>query len=215
MHATLFVKSEVTGMIRNIVFDMGNVLIPFDPAAMMELAHVPEEDLVRFRQEVFETQEWAALDRAIIEEKEAIRHICARLPARLHPAVNRVFAHMHEEAQPFTDMYGLIRDCRAAGCRTYLLSNTSKRFYSYMQRIPAIALMDGIFVSCDVRRLKPDPVIYQLFFEKFRLAPESCFFVDDAPINVEAAAYCGMRGFIYRRDTERLRDALRQAGVGV
>ncbi len=202
-------------MIHNIVFDMSNTLIPFETQRMMQNAGVPEEDYAQFRLEVVHSMEWQALDRGAMEEEEAIRRICENLPAHLHDAVRYFLAHVFAGSAPFPQMYELVQDCKRAGYQTFLLSNASERFHEVKPLIPAISLMDGVFLSCEVKLLKPDPAIYRSFFERFHLTPETCFFIDDVAANVEAAVYCGMPGFVFRRDISRLRAAMRKAGVQV
>lgn len=202
-------------MIHNIVFDMSNTLIPFETQRMMQNAGVPEEDYAQFRVEVVHSMEWQALDRGVMGEDEAIRRMCENLPAHLHDSVRYFLAHVFAGSAPFLEMYELVQDCKHAGYQTFLLSNASERFYEVQQLIPAISLMDGVFISSEVKLLKPDPAIYRLFFERFHLTPETCFFIDDVASNVEAAAYCGMPGFVFRRDFARLRAAMRKAGIKV
>lgn len=200
-------------MIQSVVFDMGNVLIPFEPDVMMEQAGVLTEDRGLFRHEVFFSREWIQFDRGTLEEDEVKRRMAKNLPARLHEAMEHVFDHIFDGSVPNQEITGLILDCKRAGLGVYLLSNASKRFYDYKKRIPSVGLMDGMLISCDVGLLKPDPAIYRLLFETFGLTPETCFFIDDMALNIEAAEHCGMRGFVYRRDIDRLRAALCAAGA--
>ena len=53
-------------------------------------------------------------------------------------------------------------------------------------------LYDGAFFSGEVLALKPQPIIFQMFFERFHLEPADCFFIDDVQDNVEASIRCGM-----------------------
>lgn len=200
-------------MIRSVIFDMGNVLIPFEPDVMMANAGVQEEDRFFFRHEVFFSREWIMFDRGTLEEDEVKRRIAKNLPVRLHSAMEYVFNNIFEGSEPDQEITKLILDCKRAGLGVYLLSNASKRFYDYKKRIPSVELMDGMLVSCDAELLKPDPAIFWLLFDKFNLEPENCFFIDDMALNIEAADYCGMRGFVYRRDIVRLRAVLYEAGV--
>ncbi len=202
-------------MIQSVVFDMGNVLIPFEPDLMMEQAGVLTEDRGLFRHEVFFSREWIQFDRGTLEEDEVKRRMAKNLPARLHGAMEYVFDHIFDGSVPNQEITELILDCKRAGLGVYLLSNASKRFYDYKKRIPSVELMDGMVISCDVGLLKPDPAIFRLLFEMFALSPEECFFIDDMALNIEAAEHCGMRGFVYRRDIDRLRAALSEAGTNL
>ena len=71
-------------MIKNIVFDMGNVLVRFDPELFMDRYSLTGEDRKLIRNEVFRSVEWTMLDRGVIDEEIAEQHILPRLPERLH-----------------------------------------------------------------------------------------------------------------------------------
>ena len=73
-------------MIKNIVFDMGNVLVWFDPELFMDRYSLTGEDRRLIRNEVFRSVEWTMLDRGVIDEEIAERRILPRLPERLHDA---------------------------------------------------------------------------------------------------------------------------------
>ena len=73
-------------MIKNIVFDMGNVLVRFDPELFMDRYSLTGEDRKLIRNEVFRSVEWTMLDRGVIDEEIAEQRILPRLPERLHDA---------------------------------------------------------------------------------------------------------------------------------
>lgn len=77
-------------MIRNIVFDMGGVLLHYDPARFVELLQVSEEDRALLMREVFQTVAWFRMDRGTIEEEEAAKVMKGNLPPRLHGEVDRL-----------------------------------------------------------------------------------------------------------------------------
>ncbi len=203
-------------MIRHIVFDMGNVLIPFQPEAYIRLYTDDPGDQALLLAELFGSVEWVQGDRGILTPQEAAQSVCRRLPEHLHQAVRQMYQNWHEYLRPpFADMEALARDLKAAGYNLYLLSNTSKAFHHFRKNIPALDCFDGTLISADVGLLKPNEEIFRLFCRKFDLLPQECYFIDDSPANVESALWVGMSGFIYRRDTPRLRLALREAGVEV
>ena len=73
-------------MIRNILFDMGNVLIYFDRNLFMDRLGVAAEDKKLLMREVFLSVEWVRMDRGSMVEADAVKSCCARLPERLHNA---------------------------------------------------------------------------------------------------------------------------------
>lgn len=112
-------------------------------------------------------------------------------------------------------MAELLRELKGKGYGIYLLSNASLALRSYFPRIPGAECFDGLLVSSEEKLLKPQHEIYETFLARFSLKPETCFFVDDMPVNVEGAGQVGIRGTVFRGDVSRLRRDLRAAGVTV
>lgn len=200
-------------MIRSIVFDMGQVLIRFDRELFIRRLGIEGNDAQLLLREVFLSLEWAQMDWGSITDEEAVRSVCARLPARLHGAAERLVTMWDRPILPIDGMQALIRELKAAGYGIYLLSNASARQHEYWPRVPGAALFDGTLISCDVGYIKPQPEIYRAFLEKFGLSAAECFFVDDQPANVEGARRCGMAGAVFHGDVAALRRQLRTAGV--
>lgn len=202
-------------MIRNIVFDMGQVLLPFDGAEHAARYTENAADAALLYREVFCSIEWLQLDRGSITEAEAARAMCARLPGRLHPNVHTVFDRWHKDSVCDEDMSRLAGELGDAGYGLYLLSNTCRRFHEFRTVMPILDRFNGILISSDVLLCKPDPAIYRLLYKRFSLNPAECFFVDDSRMNIEAALFTGMRGFAFEGDVGALRRALVREGVSV
>lgn len=202
-------------MIKNIVFDMGNVLLRFEPELFIARLGVAEEDRVLLLREVFRSLEWARMDRGSMTEAQAAESICQRLPERLHAAVHSLTDQWDRPILPVEGSYELVEELKGLGYGLYLLSNASYRQHDYWPLIPGSRFFDGTLISADVKLVKPQPEIYRLLFERFSLRPEECFFVDDSPMNVEGAFFCGMPGAVFNGSVPLLRQALRQAGVPV
>ena len=200
-------------MIKNVVFDMGGVLIRFD-AEHYTARFVPDPaDYELMRRELFRSIEWVWMDRGTITDDEVVAAVCARLPERLHQAVRDILDNWHQDIPPLDGVYDLVKELKGKGYRIYLLSNTCTRFHEFRKNIPALEFFDGEFVSCDFHFVKPEPGIYLRFLEQFGLRPEECVFIDDVPLNIEAAIRCGFSGIVYHDDPARLRRELRELGV--
>lgn len=200
-------------MIRNIVFDMGNVLIRWVPETFMERMGVPEADRPLLMEEVFGSVEWVQLDRGTISFEAGLSSMCSRLPQRLHSAARALTLNWwRDHLLPMEGMAGLIRELKGMGYGIYLLSNAKEDLPAYFDRIPGSECFDGKIVSADWKLLKPQPEIYQVLLREYGLKAEECFFTDDLSINIEAAVLVGMSGAIFR-GTAALRKALAAAGV--
>ena len=202
-------------MIKNILFDMGNVLIRFDRKVFLDRLDISPEDRQLLMREVFLSVEWVRMDRGTLEEPEAEAIICRRLPERLHPAVHQLVSCWDEPMLPVPGMARLVEELKAGGYGIYLLSNASIRQHQYWPKIPGWQFFDGKVISADEKVMKPHPDYYRIALERFGLRPEECFFVDDVPANIEGAQFCGISGAVFHEDVALLRSQLRAAGVTV
>lgn len=198
-------------MLKNIIFDMGNVLVRFLPDQITaRLAQGEDQKLLR--EHVF-SEEWRLLDRGAISQEEAIKRVCDRLPERLHEKARYIIEHQIETLSPDPEMYRLVKELKEKGYQLYLLSNVSVQFHDFWQEIPALHLMDGKVISADLKMVKPEEGIYRFLFDTYHLDPKECFFVDDLPQNIEAGKQLGMDGFCFQGDSMALRKALNCRGV--
>lgn len=202
-------------MIKNIIFDMGNVLIHFDRAQFLDRLGVEEADRELLMREVFLSLEWVRMDRGSMNEQTAQESMCRRIPERLHWAVHELVSQWDQPILPVEGMEELIGELKAAGYGIYLLSNASVRQHDYWPRIAASRFFDGTLISADEGVVKPQPEIYRLMLERFQLKAEECFFIDDVAGNIEGAFYCGIPGAVFHNDVVRLRRELRAAGVSI
>ena len=199
-------------MIKNILFDMGNVLIRFEPKRYVKNAGLSESDQQLLLRELYGSIDWVRLDRGTITEEEVYVHACARLPAELHAAAEYIIYHWNEPIVPITGTADVVRELKARGYTLYLLSNAARRQHTYWHDIPGSECFSGTLISADVHLLKPEAAIYQALFDKFDLTAASCLFVDDFPPNIEAAENAGMQGIVFH-DAGQLREELKARGI--
>lgn len=195
-------------MIKNIVFDMGKVLVDYDEDKCVNYYVEDEMDRYRVKTEMFISPEWLMLDMGVLTEESAVLRILKRLPERLHEAAKLCFKNWHlhcmEMVQEFVP---LIHWLKEQGFGVYLLSNASVRLpRCYRDVIPAVDCFDGILFSAEEKVMKPQRQIYERLFEKFNLNPAECYFVDDLQLNIDGAKACGMDGYCFAdRDVEKLK----------
>lgn len=202
-------------MIKNIVFDMGGVLIHYDPKRIISHLRLPPEDEKLLLREVFRSLEWVQMDRGVIGQEAAAAVMKENLPERLHASVDRLLAWWELELRPMEGMAELVEELKGLGYGIYLLSNASVRQPEYFPRIPGSQFFDGKIVSGFYRLLKPQHEIFELLFREFLLKPEECFFIDDSTENVESARFLGMPGAVFDGDVAYLRQKLRAYGAAV
>lgn len=201
-------------MIRNIIFDMGGVLIRWNPEEMLQQFGLPETDRALLRQELFLGVEWIQMDRGILDKEQAIKQVCGRLPDNLHELVKQIVEGWFDSYLiPMPGMAELVRELKCNGYRIFLLSNASHTLRSYFSRIPGAECFESLMVSAEEQYLKPQHEIYECLYRKFALNPAECWFIDDSPANVEGAILTGMQASVFLGDVTRLRRQLHQAGI--
>ena len=202
--------------IRNVVFDMGNVMIHFDPEVFIDRENIMDLDDRRLiMNELFLSVEWAQMDAGILTEETAEPLIMRRFPERLQPVVRNLLYNWAIPRAEIDGMKELVIELKEAGYGVFLLSNASVAQHRYWPLVPASQYFDGKLISCDVKVVKPMWEIYQMFTDRFGLDPEECMFIDDAPSNVAAAIACGWKGIVFHGDAEELRNKLREAGINI
>lgn len=200
-------------MVKNIVFDMGNVLLRFDREEFLDAAGVAKEDREILLRRVFLSTDWVKLDWGTHDEEEAVERMCLGLPARLHPAVRRLVERWDEPIRPMEGMEALVRELKDKGYTLYLLSNASRRQHAYWPRVPGQDCFAGTVISADLGIIKPDAAIYEALYKKFSLKPEECLFIDDSPYNIEGGIRTGMDGIVFYGDVPALRAELKARSI--
>lgn len=196
-------------MIKNVIFDCGQVMIEFNAPRMLAYlgAYGEAQDLLV--RQIYQGPEWRLLDQGVITEQQTVDAVCRRVPAEYHGVVEAfVTGWWKQPFVPIPGMEDLMRELKAAGYGLYVLSNVSDSYVKFKDRLPGIELFDGVFASSDYKLLKPEPEIYQTFLKTFSLDAAECVFIDDVAANVAGAERCGIRGIRFTGDTEKLKEQL-------
>ncbi len=204
-------------MIRNILFDMGNVLIRFDPPRFVRTTGLGKQEQSLLLNELFYSIEWVSLDRGTLTEEEVIERVNMRLPAPLHGAAGTLVKTWDVHSEEIPGMRELAEELAGNGYTLYLLTNAGPRHRTYWQTFPVSALFpeERIFRSADHRLLKPQAEFYEEAVRLFSLRKEECLFIDDSPANAEGAQYAGIRSVVFRQDAADLRRRLAEAGIRI
>ncbi len=195
-------------MIKNIIFDMGNVLLRYDPEVCLNRFVKREEDRALIRRELFEGPEWVQGDLGHITDEQRFDGVSRRVPQELHTELRQCAEQWHMCMEPVHGAKEFCAYAKEQGYRLYVLSNASSSFYQYFPRFAPFEYFDGLVVSCDIHIVKPDIRIYQYLLETYGLAPEECFFIDDMAANVEGARKAGISGAVFGGDFEEIRKKL-------
>jgi 2-haloacid dehalogenase len=201
---------DAVGELEAVVFDIGGVLLDWDPRHLYRKLFDDEEAMNRFLGEVC-TLEWhAAHDRGVPHERS-----CAEL-ASAYPQYSELiwaWASRSEEmvAGPITGTVEILRTLRAAGVPCYALTNMEAETYPRrLERFPFMRWFDGTVVSAYEGTAKPDIEIFQRLLGRFNLVPTATMMIDDSAANVDAARSLGMRT-VHFRSPPQLRQWLQDA----
>ncbi|MBR5262245.1 MAG: HAD family phosphatase [Clostridia bacterium] len=201
--------------IKNIVFDMGGVLVDFDAKRSLS-THFDEKYHALINEKTFASPEWKLMDKGDYEVEEAIEIMCREIPTELHSEVRAMILDHEGEMPPIEGMYPIVESLRKNGYKIYLLSNCPAWFDDFKKSVPAFDFFDGFIISARYNLIKPGKEIYGVLFDEFSLVPEECFFIDDSPANIATALELGMSGHCFDdKDFDRLTAAMRNADINI
>jgi 2-haloacid dehalogenase len=175
-----------------VVFDLGGVLIDWDPRHLYRKLLADDGAVEEFLATIC-TPEWnAELDRGR-PFAEGVAELVER-----HPEHAAAIAAYHQRwpemlGGEITGTVQILAELRAAGVPLYALTNWSaETFVLSRDRFEFLDWFDGLVVSGEERVIKPDPRIFRLLLDRFGLDPGATFFVDDSEANVAAARRVGL-----------------------
>lgn len=197
-----------------VVFDLGGVLIDWNPRHLYRQLIPDQDELDHFLSRVC-TKEWhLAHDRGVDTEQS-----CREL-AQVHPEyadLIMAWAHRGEDmvAGVFEDTVAVLSELKQAGLRCLALSNMEPDTFSKRRRrFPFFGLLDGWVISGHEGVVKPDRAIFEILLSRFGLEPAATVFVDDNQANVAAAARLGVVAIEFTTAAQ-LRKNLRDLGLPV
>ena len=181
-------------MINNLVFDLGNVLISFDPEQYLLMKNYPPAIRNTILKDIFYSEEWLKLDNGDITTKEAIDSIASRSVLKREEIVV-VFNFRSDIMYPINSNVQLLSALKKRNFKLYYLSNFPLDVFEEIKSdYYFFRYFDGGIISSEVKLSKPDLRFYRLLLEKYALLPDESLFIDDLEINVKAAETVGMKG---------------------
>jgi 2-haloacid dehalogenase len=196
-----------------VVFDVGNVLYGWDPDSFLVRQIADDEARLRFIEEA-DVYGWHESLDGGRPYAEAAAELSEKFPeyAQVIAAWSDRFGETITGPVPGT--HALVADLDAAGVPLFAITNFSADFWPpfHAKEEAFFARFKDIVVSGQVKLLKPDPAIYYLALDRFRLRPADALFVDDRQINVEGALAVGMQAHLFT-DAADLRARLVAEGL--
>ena len=192
-------------MIKNVIFDFGNVLIDWNPAYLFLPYFGGDEEKCRFFTDNVCNREWfTRMDRGE-DMNKCVAELQTTYPQYAEAVAmfrDRWFEMCNGE---IPGMLELILDLKSKGVGVFGLTNwPAETFTEARRRFKTLANIDRYVVSSAVKLAKPDPAIYKLLLSKYSLQPEECVFIDDRKDNVDTAIRLGMSGIVYPGTADQL-----------
>ena len=195
-------------MIKNIIFDIGNVLLDFDYHPFIKELLKDDDVIEHVNNAIWMTGYWNDLDRGM--NTDFIFQKMLEAEPEYEDEIRLVFDNVGQCIKKEDYAIPWIKDLKKRGYRVLFLSNYAEHTMN-ANPLPLdfLTYMDGGVFSCNEGIIKPDRRIYQILIERFGLVPEECVFLDDSKTNVIAAQTMGMNA-IHFEGYEKARQELEE-----
>lgn len=194
-------------MVKNIVFDIGNVLVTFNADKMISTYF--DESLLDQVKSAFFTSWWDLYDQGLYSKQDLIDKGKTKFPDHA-TCVEQMMNHWIDHLQAIKDNVSLIEELRSLGYGVYLCSNIPLEAYGYLKETYSFMdLVDGGIYSYQHRLIKPDPKIFELLLDTYHLIADECLFIDDRKENTEAAKQLGFL-VIHLEDPSELSHSIKE-----
>ena len=198
-------------MIKNIIFDIGNVLLNFYPSEYLKGKYSDEDAAFPFSA-IFDTDEWLDLDRGTITEEEALNIFIERNPEK-EIILREMMSDFYNIFTPIDSSVAILKNHRLQGYNLLFLSNIHIGIYGHIiDKYDFFEEFDGGIISAKVKQLKPDTDIFFSLIGKYNIKPGESIFIDDTVHNIKTANKLGFKT-IHLTDPDTLKGDLEKLGV--
>ncbi len=196
-------------MIKNIVFDFGQVLVHFDPKYMVGVYVKDEKDAELLEAVIFDRLYWDRLDAGTITDEETIEEIKKRIPERLWNVATEIYYNWIYNIPEIEGMRELIYFLKENyDLKFFLLSNISNYFASHRDEVPILSELDKCVFSAPIGIVKPSREIFEHLCTFCEIKPEESIFIDDNLANIKGASQLGINTYAFDGDAKKLREHL-------
>jgi len=195
-------------MIKNIVFDVGKVLIDWNPYDTMKELGLSQEAIDAIKEKIFNTGIWSEEDRGLYTPDKMADYFVSFIP-EYEKEMRLFYQHATDSVKPRPYVLDLFDALKNDGYNIYILSNFGESAWQRAIEIGGINFLhktDGRLVSYEIHHVKPEAQIYNALYERFSLIPDECLFLDDLKENIEGAKATGMNGIVYTTIEEALKE---------
>ncbi|AWI06444.1 HAD family hydrolase [Clostridium drakei] len=199
-------------MYKNIIFDLGNVLLNFKPKEYLKAKITEINKVSEIYKEIFQSEQWEMLDRGTITEEDAI-NIIIKKSIKNEELIKIAFENWYELLTPIEDSIKVLRELKSEGYKIYFLSNFHLLAFEYVtNKYDFFKLFDGGIVSYKEKLLKPEEKIYKRIIDEYDIEPKKSIFIDDVESNVEYARKLNFGAILFKNPKD-LRGKLKSYNV--
>lgn len=166
-------------MIKNIIFDLGNVILPCANENTMKNFIQDKEEIQLLKQATHGSETWKLMDKGMIDTKQAIQQMQQSVPKRLEKIVETYMYHWFEYRELNKDTVAIATQLKEKGYHLYVLSNMAVPSYEHIKNHDFFKLCSGIVISGYEHVVKPEKEIFLRLVQRYDLIPEECLLIDD------------------------------------
>lgn len=186
-------------MIRNIIFDIGGVLLDFNPNTYLDKLNIEENKKKEINNAIFHTQKWKDCLNGLTNSYELIEYLTKKNP-KYEKEIRLILdkENLIYMLPPKRDMIKYYKELKQKGYKIYLCSNITEDTYNYINsEFDLIQEADGAVFSCFENISKPNTKIYYELIEKYNLNIEESILIDDTKRNIISANDIGLKGILF------------------
>ena len=184
-------------MIKNIVFDLGSVIVKGTPRDILNKTDLSEGEKDILLQIFLNQKNFDELDGGFVTLEEIFNQNINKIPAYLLDKAKDIFCKYYEYRDYDEDVIDLLKLLKNNRYNIYILSNNNNEVIEYLMNKEWAKVIDGWLSSSECHITKPNLEIYNLFYKKFALDQKECLFIDDKEKNIIAGKETGMDGIVF------------------
>ena len=185
-------------MIKNIILDVGKVLVAWEPEDAMKQLGFDDKTVKAVADATVNTPVWPETDRGVWSDEQILQAFYEKAP-EYKKEIDLFWNHLELAIKQFSYTKEWISNMKKEGLHVYILSNYGDWTYRRTKdnALDFLPLTDGAIFSYTVKQIKPDLEIYETLLNQYRLQPDECVFIDDRMENIEGAEKAGIHGICF------------------
>lgn len=200
-------------MYKNILVDMGNVIMDFSPDYVIAQYTDDVKKINRLKNAIFFNEMWNKLDQAVVSKQQVYDDAIKHLEKQDYEIAKEIIYGWYKYKTVNLKMCDILKELKNKGYKLYLCSNAAESFYDYCDSIEIFKIFDGKIISADIKLIKPNKEYFEYVLNKHNLKPEECLFVDDSINNIKGAYSLGIDGYWYNGNAQLFYEYLLKTNI--